>query len=372
MGYDFYRNIPEFTDFLTVQARALELGESEFIADLGCGTGIFLEQLLDFVAHEGDAATVRQITAVDLVQDALDKARVKCEEAVAANPGLQGISFRYLQMDLEPNRLLPVSLFIKAKTVSLEALRNRIEGLSTGVLDRSIAKATPELYAVMQGAEPKRESVSRLASALGPSDLQVALEFNRAARFLQNRVREGDLRAELRSGSSAAHGLRCSDLVFEALNFGDCGVALDFGFPENHYSRIVTSLFISYIRNADYALADFQRMLKPGGMLLVSSMRPDSDMSIIFTNYIRKLQTPNCQDVDKGLREAGVDGARAMLNEAAGLFELEEDGFFKFYTAQELADLLSGAGFVDIKVVSSMGKPHQANVATGRKRLTLY
>jgi hypothetical protein len=91
---------------------------------------------------------------------------------------------------------------------------------------------------------------------------------------------------------------------------------------------------------------------------------------MIFTNYIRKALTPNCLDEGQKDDEGGASAARAMLNEAAGLFELEEDGFFKFYTSEELASLLSGAGFVEIKVLPSMGNPAQANIAVARKRLT--
>lgn len=371
VGYDFYRNIPEFTDFLKTQANYLALGNGEIIADLGCGTGIFLEQLLDFIAQEAAQITVSEITAVDLVQDALDKTKAKCERAVAANPGLGGITFRYVQQNLEPNRLIPVSRFIESEAMTLDSLRNRIEGLSSSVLDRLIERASPELYAVMRGAVPEGELFTRLESTLGPVELQIVLEFNRAARFLLNRIEERDVKPDRRSEQIPLKSLRTSDLSFEKLGFGDCDSALVLGFPENHFTRIVASLFISYLYNPDYALAECHRMLKPGGTLLVSSMKPDSDISMMFTNYIRKVQSPNCPDEGEKIDEGGLGGARAMLNEAASLFELEEDGFFKFYTSEELKELLSAAGFSEISVLSSMGTPPQANIAIARKRLTL-
>ena len=109
-------------------------------------------------------------------------------------------------------------------------------------------------------------------------------------------------------------------------------------------------------------------MLKPGGILLVSSMKPDSDISMMFTNYIRKTLTPNCSE--GGGMENGVSGARAMLNEAASLFELEEDGFFRFYTLEELKGLLADAAFVEVTGLSSMGDPPQACIAVAKKTLT--
>lgn len=56
-----------------------------------------------------------------------------------------------------------------------------------------------------------------------------------------------------------------------------------------------------------------------------------------------------------------------MLNEAAALFQLEEDGYFRFYSGDELAAMLSAAGFVNIDVHYSLGDPPQAAMATGKK-----
>jgi len=151
------------------------------------------------------------------------------------------------------------------------------------------------------------------------------------------------------------------------LSFANYDTVLNLGFPKNHYTRIVASLFISYLQNPDYALAECHRMLKPGGVLVISTMKPDSDISTMFTNYIRKVLTPNCRQDGEKADESAAIGARAMLNEAAGLFELEEDGFFKFYTSKELTSLLSGAGFVEITVLPSMGNPSQALIAIAKK-----
>ena len=43
-------------------------------------------------------------------------------------------------------------------------------------------------------------------------------------------------------------------------------------------------------------LSQFYQMLASGGTVLLSSMKPDTDLSMIFTNYTRKLQTPDCKD----------------------------------------------------------------------------
>ena len=124
-GYDFYRNIPEFTSFMKSQADALSLAENEIVADMGCGTGIFVEQLLELAAQQFGRVSIKEITAVDLVQAALDKTRVKCNAVLMADPELSTISLRYLQRNLEPNRLIPVKRFVDITDLPLEFLRTR-------------------------------------------------------------------------------------------------------------------------------------------------------------------------------------------------------------------------------------------------------
>ena len=212
-------------------------GEGEIVADLGCGTGIFLEALLDFIAEAGGRISAKEITAVDLVPDALDKARQKCEDALALNPRLRGIHFQYAQKNLEPNRLIPVSRFIESKAPSLDSLRNKIEGLSGKVLDRLIERASPDVYAVMRGRTPEGEPFLRLKSTLQAVELQTVLEFNRAARYLLHRLEKHDLRPDRISENVSLECLRTSDLVFEKLNFGDYDSNLGLGLPGESFHQ---------------------------------------------------------------------------------------------------------------------------------------
>ena len=108
-------------------------------------------------------------------------------------------------------------------------------------------------------------------------------------------------------------------------------------------------------------------MIKPGGRLLVSSMKPDSDISLIFTKYIDKVQHFKLEDTDIKNRDINLAAARTMLNEAAALFELEEDGYFRFYAGDELELMLCAAGFKNIQVHASLGIPPQAVIVTGEK-----
>jgi ubiquinone/menaquinone biosynthesis C-methylase UbiE len=151
------------------------------------------------------------------------------------------------------------------------------------------------------------------------------------------------------------------------LNFGKVAHYSRPSFPDRYFDKIAASLFISYVYNPDLILQDFYRMLRPGGLLLVSSMKPDSDISTLFTDYINAVQSSNPTSAAGEEREDNLAAARAMLNEAAALFTLEEDGYFRFYAEEELAAMFEAAGFVDIQTYRSLGDPAQAVIATGKR-----
>jgi len=82
----------------------------------------------------------------------------------------------------------------------------------------------------------------------------------------------------------------------------------------------VASLFVSYLFNPRYLIRECFQALAPGGRMLVSSMKPDSDLSVIFVNYVEALQRAEWDLLHAKDREEHLSGARAMLNEAASLF----------------------------------------------------
>ena len=394
LGYDFYRDLKDFRDFLDLEARLLRPEEGGRIADMGCGTGLLEERILERLAAGGveagstEAAAGRPLhmTAVDLVPEALDRTRRKWEGAVAAHPALGRHRLECRPMNLEPNRLLAVRRFLDDPWVGYGYLHNRVEGLTADALERIARCDRPEIHRLMHG-EPMEgdalELAMRLAGGLPPEDVRAILDFNRAARFLLRRLSPADLILQSAGAAGGAapdretalppdryRDLDTSAIRFERLSFGTCGLDLHLGFPEASFEKIAASLFISYLYNPDDIFEEFHRALKPGGLLLVSSMRPDSDISIIFTRYVEKMQRFELEDSTGGNRDRNLSAARAMLNEAAALFQLEEDGYFRFYTAEELAARLEAAGFVHPETAHSLGHPPQAVIVTARKPLT--
>jgi len=91
-------------------------------------------------------------------------------------------------------------------------------------------------------------------------------------------------------------------------------------------------------------------------------------MSRIYTRLIQKIESDPFYLAPNGMaREDFLNAVRAFANSAAFLLQLEEEGSFKFFSREELRNLLDEAGFKDIVLSDSFGKPHQAYVAVCTK-----
>jgi len=100
------------------------------------------------------------------------------------------------------------------------------------------------------------------------------------------------------------------------------------------FDGVVASLLVSYLKDPAHALAEFYRVLKKGGRIVVSSMKPNCDLSLIYRTFIEQVHDPE-----------RLEPARDLLR-AAGAIRIKEDlGYYRFFAAEELVELMSEAGF---------------------------
>lgn len=120
-------------------------------------------------------------------------------------------------------------------------------------------------------------------------------------------------------------------------------------FADGSFDRVCCSLVVSYLAQPENLMAELYRVTRPGGVLVVSSMKPFCDLSEIYRGFIEQQVAPE-----------EIEAARGLLR-AAGMIKLkEEKGHYTFYEAAELAALATGAGFREAQAEVSLG--NQANV----------
>ena len=166
------------------------------------------------------------------------------------------------------------------------------------------------------------------------------------------RINLAQAAAELRDKSPAtvmAHPLLTTTLL---------AADLDQPLPirDNRFDRIVCNLVLGYLQDPLFTLREFVRVLSPGGKMVITSLKPQADLSHI---YRLTMQQP-------GQPEA-IEAARRMLLSFGTLKQAERDGMFHTLTRQELALLFFASGAVQISVHSAFDD--QAYLAVAEKPL---
>jgi len=131
---------------------------------------------------------------------------------------------------------------------------------------------------------------------------------------------------------------------------------------------VMASLVLSYVTHPLALLREIRALLRPGGRLVLSSMRRDADISRIYVASLAELP-PDRRRVHFG-REAADDFdelQRVFLNDAARLMQLEEEGRFRFFDAPELEQLVRRAGLEPVSSERGFGDPPQAVVLRARR-----
>lgn len=125
-------------------------------------------------------------------------------------------------------------------------------------------------------------------------------------------------------------------------------------FASGTFDKICCSLLLSYLKQPERLVQEFYRLLKPGGRLVMSSMKPNCDLGTIFAEYTR--QGEDLEDVKK---------ARALLR-SAGLIKVKEEvGIYAFFSEEDLSQLARKAGFRKWEVHRSFGD--QANILMAKR-----
>lgn len=145
----------------------------------------------------------------------------------------------------------------------------------------------------------------------------------------------------------------------------DCG-SNEVSVPLAHesYDRLIASFFLSYMADPLRILREFRLLVRPGGRVVVSTMRRDADVSKLFVKGSQELEQKETSGSQVGLLDSKL---RQFLNDAAKILELEDEGRFSFWDEAEFRRLAIRAGFVEVRSETSYGDPPQAVILSARR-----
>lgn len=99
-------------------------------------------------------------------------------------------------------------------------------------------------------------------------------------------------------------------------------------FLDDYFDAVCCNLVLSYIPQPRAIFQELVRVLKPGARLVVSSLKPNPDLSLIYRSFLEKAEN-----------EEDMSMARRLLNNAANVLEKERQGLFKFFSEGDMASL---------------------------------
>ena len=355
IGYDILLEHPEYPRFLARQVELLDPRPGEDVADFGCGTGNLTVAMLE-ACPPGSAPG--SVTFLDLVPEGVDLTGDKVRAWFSAK-GMEPPGCHGLVADLEVSRFSAVADFLNGRLHGIEGLVERVEGLTLATARKVSARYGKELHAILRGAPVPGARVRELCPDLDEREVETVLELGRAARFLMGRTVSEGLVPGVRTAVSAR------DLRFQHLRFGDATARMELDLPDGSFHRIGCSLVVSYLFDALSALREMHRLLRPGGTLVVSSIRPNFDPSKLYTEGVDIL----ARQGEEGDARAGrkLEALRHYGNMVSRLIELEEDGRFRFLDSGALTALVSEAGFARVHAFHAFGSPPTAIVVRAEK-----
>jgi SAM-dependent methyltransferase/alpha-beta hydrolase superfamily lysophospholipase len=123
---------------------------------------------------------------------------------------------------------------------------------------------------------------------------------------------------------------------------------------DNCFDKVVCSLLLSYLKSPERLLKQLHRVIRPGGRIVISSMKPFCDLSSIYRDF-----------VEQKAATTDIESARELLRAAGAIKVKQEQGYYAFFSSEELSELLVKAGFNPPQCFTSLG--NQACVAFATK-----
>src|SRR5207247_4748691 len=111
---------------------------------------------------------------------------------------------------------------------------------------------------------------------------------------------------------------------------------------DNRFDRIVCNLVLGYLQDPLFTLREFVRVLSPGGKMVITSLKPQADLSQIY----------QLTEHQPGQPEA-TEAARQMLISFGTIKQAERDGMFHSLTRQALTLLILARGPRGLRVQSA-------------------
>jgi len=125
-------------------------------------------------------------------------------------------------------------------------------------------------------------------------------------------------------------------------NFLRLDLAAPLCLQDGSFDKICCNLVLSYVPDDASTLNELWRVLKPGGRMVVTSLKPHADLTEVYRAFLKMA------DTDKE-----IEDARCLLANAGMIKAREVEGLYSFYSDKELESMLLQLGARRVHVASA-------------------
>ncbi|MGB8959963.1 MAG: PilZ domain-containing protein [Candidatus Aminicenantales bacterium] len=344
LGFDIMAMADEYKQLMSDQLHALDIHPGDRLLDLGGGTGNFVEHTLRSIGE-----IPIHVTIADLVPEAMKQARQKFLSESGPNKNFG--RFDLLALDLELSRYLAICRFVDGEIGTFEEMADKVENLTLESARKIQEDYSPRLHRILRGEKITPDHDDWLKTQFDLQEYRIIIDFNAAARYVRRLV-------------AAPPSFR--RLIIPGTLEGTFHLPIKSGC----YNKVLMSLVLSYIFDPVETLREVRRIIDPGGLLVLSSMRPDTDASGPFTRLLEKIEAMPEETLPSRMPKSFLlDSLRSFLNDAQALTELEEAGTFDFFDSEKLETLLDEAGWVCLRRITTYGDPPQGYIVVAKPRV---
>jgi ubiquinone/menaquinone biosynthesis C-methylase UbiE len=200
----------------------------------------------------------------------------------------------------------------------------------------------------------------KLCPSLEQMEAEAILDLSMASRFLNGNTLPEDLLPGFKVARDAG------DLAFKQLYFGNASLDCRIDCPSDAFDKIGASIVLPYLYDSEAVVREFYRILAPGGVIVLSSPKPNFDSS---KSYMEEaLFIEQRKDIDEHQKDRLLASLRELAAFVAHVLELADEGRFQFFTPDDLSKLMEQAGFLNIRTIEALGSPPTAVIVRAEKQ----
>lgn len=202
------------------------------------------------------------------------------------------------------------------------------------------------VYDVLNEFQPYNEHLDLLCSLLNPQSGGLYLDAGCGTGNLALRIYKSGCRV---IGIDHSYEmLACANRKNDKIDFRYSNLDQQLSFVDNYFDGVVSNNVMAYLQNPDIALAEIHRVLKPGAIFVVATLRENWSPMAVYKEHCRH----------KGLLHTAKIFFPLI---GLGIFNVEiirriKKGKYRTYNEKTFLELLDKFGFINISVLFSYAK----------------